>query len=284
MKKWLNQNLSFLLGLPATFWLAAFFVAPILYLVVISFALKGVYGGIEWTFSLENYARSFEWVYVRIFWQSLWLALVTTTACLLIAIPVAWEIATLPRRWRGFWLTCLSVPFLMNLITRVYAIKTVVGYDGPVATLMKTFWPEFDPLVLSQNQALSLYGMVATYLPFMLFPIYVSLERFDFSQVEAVYDLGGTSWRALTRVILPQLRPALSAGVIMVFVPTLGEFVIPDLLGGAKVMLSGNLITEQFLKSRDWPFGAALAVELITVMALMTWAFSRWGYKKAVER
>ncbi len=278
---WFGSRLATLLGAPATLWLAIFFVGPMGYLIALSFALKGVYGGVTWSFSFENYARTFEAVYLTIFSQSLWLALTTTVLCFAIAVPTAWQIASLHRARRGLWLTLLSVPFLMNMITRIYALKTVVGYDGPLAVLLRPLLgQDFDALVLSQNQVLVLYGMVATYLPFMLFPIYVSFEKFDFQQVEAVYDLGGSSWLALTKVILPQMKPAIASGVIMVFVPALGEFVIPDLLGGARVMLSGNLITEQFLKSRDWPFGAALAVELIAFMAAFTWAFSTWGLQK----
>lgn len=274
-------SLERILGLPALLWLLMFFVGPILYLIAMSFASKGVYGGLEWTLSFENYHRTFESIYLTIFFHSLELATTTTVLCFLLAVPLSWKIATLPSKRRGLWLTALSIPFLMNLITRIYALKTVVGFDGPLTAILKPLLGEqFDPLELSQNQPLVLYGMVASYLPFMLFPIYVALEKFDFHQVEAVYDLGGSSWRALLRVILPQLRPAIASGVVMVFVPALGEFVIPDLLGGARVMLSGNLITEQFLKSRDWPFGASLAVELIAFMALFTWLLTRWGLER----
>lgn len=270
-----------LLGLPALLWLALFFVGPMLYLAVLSFATKGAYGGVEWTFSSENYQRTFESMYLSIFMHSFWLACLTTLLCFVISIPLAWAISTQSSSQRKVWLTLLLVPFLMNLISRIYALKTVVGFNGPLVFLARAFVGEdFDPMTLSQNQFVVFYGMVATYLPFMLFPIYVAFEKFDFQQIEAVYDLGGTSWRALWQVILPQLRPAIASGVVMVFVPALGEFVIPDLLGGAKVMLMGNLITEQFLKSRDWPFGATLAVELIAFMTLVTYSLTRWGLQK----
>lgn len=275
--RWL---ISDYLGLPALAWLCFFFVGPMVYLLALSFAQKGIYGGVDWDLSLENYERTLDAIYLVIFSQSLWLATITTALCLIIAVPLAWAMVTSSARARGWWITILAVPFLMNLICRIYALKTLVSFDGPVASFARLFWPEVDPLIFSQNQIMVLYGMIATYLPFMVFPIYVALEKFDFQQFEAVLDLGGSAWTGLFRVILPQLKTAISSGIIMVFVPALGEFVIPDLLGGARVMLSGNLITEQFLRTRDWPFGAALAVELILFMSVFVWALSRWGLKK----
>lgn len=267
-------------GLPGLTWLSLFFAGPIFYLVALSLAHKGTYGGVEWVFSFENYQRSLDPLFLEILFRSVWLAGLTTLFCFVIAVPLAWALVTLNPKQRGVWLSLLVVPFLMNLITRVYALKSVVSFDGGLATFLRwSLGPGFDAMELSQNQILVFYGMVATYLPFMIFPIFVALEKFDFLQVEAAQDLGASSGRVLFSVILPQLRPATAAGVIMVFVPALGEFVIPDLLGGAKVMLAGNLITEQFLKSRDWPFGAALAVELILLMSLLTYFISRWGGK-----
>ncbi len=275
-----QARLNRFFGFPGLIWLTLFFAGPIFYLVALSFARKGTYGGVEWTFSAENYLRSLDPLFLEILFRSVWLAGFTTFICLAIAVPVAWALVTLSARQRVLWLSLLVVPFLMNLITRVYALKTVVSFDGGLANILRSvLGPEFDAMSLSQNQFLVFYGMVATYLPFMIFPIFVALEKFDFLQVEAAQDLGAGSLKVLFKIILPQLRPAIAAGVTMVFVPALGEFVIPDLLGGARVMLAGNLITEQFLKSRDWPFGAALAVELIVVMSFLTLLISRWGAK-----
>lgn len=279
-----QARLNRFFGIPGFLWLGALFAGPLLYLVVLSLARKGTYGGVDWVFGFQNYARSMDPLFLEILFRSLCLAALTTFLCLLIAVPLSWALVTLPSRTRGLWLSLLVVPFLMNLITRVYALKTVVSFDGGLASLLR--WiaqlsgSEFDAMLLSQNQFLVFYGMVATYLPFMIFPIFVALEKFDFLQVEAAQDLGATSWDLLFKILLPQLRPAIAAGMTMVFVPALGEFVIPDLLGGAKVMLAGNLITEQFLKSRDWPFGAALAVELIVLMSALTYFIARWGAKE----
>ncbi|PWU18032.1 MAG: ABC transporter permease [Bdellovibrio sp.] len=280
-----TPRLGRLLAAPPLFWLWAFFAGPLIYLLALSFATKGPYGEVEWTLTIENYQRTLEWIFVTIFMHSYWLALLTTLLCLLISIALSWSIATLPRAYRSWTLVVITVPFLMNLITRIYALKSVVSYDGPAVAVGRILFGDgIDPLDLSQNQFLVLYGMVATYLPFMLFPIYVSFEKFDFQQIEAVYDLGGSPRRALLQVLLPQLRPAIASGIVMVFVPTLGEYVIPDLLGGAKVMLSGNLITEEFLKTRDWPFGAALATELIVFMSLVTWIFATWGARRGGQQ
>lgn len=279
-----QEKLNRVFGVPGLVWMLLFFAGPLFYLLALSFAQKGTYGGVEWVFNFENYRRSFDPLFLEIFFRSLFLAGSTTVFCLMIALPLTWALVTLPVRQRSFFLCLLVVPFLMNLITRVYALKTVVSFDGYLAEVLRfLLGPEFDALVLSQNQPLVFYGMIATYLPFMIFPIFVALEKFDFLQVEAAEDLGASSLQILFQILIPQLRPAIASGITMVFVPALGEFVIPDLLGGAKVMLAGNLITDQFLKSRDWPFGAALAVELILIMSVLTYLIFRWGGKSGAS-
>jgi spermidine/putrescine transport system permease protein len=192
---------------------------------------------------------------------------VTTLACLFLSIGLAWHLATSPKSHRVRLFAILCVPFFINLIARVYALRSLFAHEGPVAFFIEAMgWTSIDLFALSQNSFLVFYGMIVTYLPFMLFPVFVAMDSFDFSQVEAVYDLGGGPWTALRKVILPQIMPALATGCMMVLVPATGEYVIPDLLGGAKVMLLGNLITDQFLKSRDWPFGAVLAIELMMIL------------------
>jgi len=169
---------------------------------------------------------------------------------------------------------------LMNLIIRIYAIRFFVGFDGPLVQILQALSIPHDPYALSQNQFLVFYGMVSSYLPFMVFPLYGALEKFDFSLVEASYDLGGTPLQALWKILIPNTKTAIASGCLLVFVPTLGEFVIPDLLGGAKNMLAGNLITEQFLKARDWPFGSALSIVLILILTFTAWRIQSWGHRK----
>lgn len=265
------------LGYPSLLWFLAFLVGPLALVLVTSFLTRGTYGGIEWTFSADSYVRIFNPIYLEIFWQSLKLSLLTTFFCLVIGYPMAWAMATSNETRRLTYIFLMSIPFLMNLIIRVFAVRLFVGFDGPLLALLNWLHIPNDPYSFSQNQALVFYGMVTSYLPFMVFPLYSALEKFDFALVEASYDLGGGAWAALTKILIPNTRPAIANGCLLVFVPCLGEFVIPDLLGGAKNMLIGNLITEQFLKSRDWPFGSALSVVLIVILTLMALGIQRWG-------
>lgn len=260
---------------PFLAWMIFFILAPWLYLAAASFASRGTYGGLEWTMSLDGYARSLDPIYLKILSRSLWLALLTTMLCLGLGTLLAWYLATAAASRRQALLALLCVPFFLNLVTRVYALRSIFGQEGILAGVFRALGVEADLFALSQNQPLVLYGMVATYLPYLMFPVFVTLEKFDYAQVEAVYDLGGGPWRALRSVILPQIRPALVTGALMVFVPAVGEYVIPDLLGGAKVMLMGNLITDQFLKARDWAFGAVLAVELMALLGMLFWLLRR---------
>jgi spermidine/putrescine transport system permease protein len=254
------------LGYPSLIWFIVFLFIPLLIVCALSLFTRGMYGGIEWKFTASNYQRLIESVYLGIFFQSLKLSVLTAVICLVLAYPMAWAMSAAPGRWRGIFMAGLAVPFLMNLIIRVYAVKLFTGIDGPLQSALTFMGVPFDPFSISQNTILVFYGMVTTYLPFMVFPLYAAMEKFDFSLVEAAQDLGASQIRILFKVIIPNTRVAALSGFTLVFVPCLGEFVIPDLLGGAKSMLVGNLITEQFLKTRDWPFGAALSVMLIILL------------------
>lgn len=251
-------------------WFFVFFLAPLLILLAMSFATRGVYGGVEWSFSFENYRRLFDPLYALIFFRSLGLAALTTALCLILALPLAWAVATLPTGWRFPALVVLALPFLVNMISRIYAIRGMIGFGGPLEVFGQ--WVERGDL----TWIVVLYGMISSYFIFLFFPVYVAFEKFDYLQVEAAQDLGARSWTIFARVFWPQLRRSVIAGSMMVFVPALGEFVIPDLLGGAKTMLAGNLVSEQFLKTRDWPFGSALAVVMVVIMFVCLTLFGQW--------
>lgn len=267
------------LGLPALLWFVVFLVGPIFQVLILSFQRRGLYGGVEPAFEFANYVRSLQPVYFSILMKSAGLALLTGLLCAVIAVPLAWGLTGLSMRGKKIALTLLAIPFFMNLIARVYALKSFLHTEGPLAQFLATIGWTGDPSQLAQNFPLVLYGLIVTYLPFLLLPIWVQLEKMDPTQMEAALDLGETPIGAFRRVILPQLRPALASGLLLVVVPVLGEYVIPDLLGGAKTMLAGNLVSEQFLKTRDWPFGAALAIELIAILGLCSWLLTRWGRK-----
>lgn len=263
--------------LPAALWFAVFILLPFLIVVVVSFATRGTYGGIEWAWTLQNYSRAFSPTYLGIFFESFQLALVTTLICLVTGVLISWAMATASPQLRQVYLMAMVLPFLTNLVIRIYAIRMFVGAEGPLQAGLTVLGLPFNPYALTQNKVLVLYGMVTTYLPFMVLPLYGAFEKFDFSLVEAAQDLGAGIWKILFSVILPNLKTALWAGALLVFIPSLGEYVIPDLLGGAKNMLYGNLITEQFLKSRDWPFGAALSVLMMVLLLGMAALFRLRG-------
>jgi spermidine/putrescine transport system permease protein len=255
-----------LLSLPALVWFGGFIFIPLMIVLAVSFATRGTYGGFTWDLSFANFGRSFSTAYLGILLQSLIVAIVTTALCAVIGTLMAWAMATAEPSHRYFYVCAVALPFLTNLVIRIYAIRVFVGFEGPLQTVLSLLGIPLDPFALSQNQWLVYYGMVTTYLPFMVLPLYGAFEKFDFSLVEAAQDLGAGPWRILWEVLLPNLKKALLSGAVLVFVPAMGEYVIPDLLGGAKNMLLGNLITEEFLKARDWPLGSALSIQLIFIL------------------
>ncbi|MBX3041739.1 MAG: ABC transporter permease [Bdellovibrionaceae bacterium] len=237
--------------------------------VILSFSTRGVYGGIEWTLSFASYERVFSVRTAQVLWQSFLLAFSTAVVCSVLGLLCAWYMTTVSSKWRPWLLGMIALPFLTNLVIRVYAIKHFVGVNGPVQFFLRAFEIPYDPFSLTANSWLVWYGLISTYLPFAVLPLYGAFEKFDFQLVEAAKDLGAGSWSLLVKVIAPALSAPLAGAFFLVFIPCLGEYVIPDLLGGAKTMLWGNLITEQFLKARDWPMGAALAVTLLGCFALI---------------
>jgi len=274
-----------ILALPAIGWFLWFLVAPLAIVLAYSFAQKGTYGGIVFHFSIENYTRATEFIYLKIFWNSIKLATLTAVSCLVIGYPMAYVMATVPRWARSLLLILVVVPFWTNFVVRAYAIKMILGEQGPLNEFLIAWHFISEPLIFTNTSFAVWLGMVTNYLPFMVLPLYVALEKFDFALLEAARDLGASSWNVIWRVLMPLTKPGIITGLIFVFTPALGEFVIPDLLGGARTMLIGNLITEQFLKTRDWPFGSALSLMLIlTVMVtLVIYLRSAYGTSSDVD-
>ena len=257
---------SGILALPLMLWLVWFLVMPIGFVLIYSLLQRGSYGEIIWTLTLDNYRRALDPLYFQIFIKSFLFTCLTTILCLALALPLAYTIATAAKRWRPLLISLLMLPFLTNFIVRVYAIRLILGGEGPINAVLVASGLVSNPVIMTDSLFAVAVGMLANYLPFMTLPIYVVQEKMDFSLLEAAADLGARRLTVLTRVILPISMPGIMSGTLLVFVPVLGEYMIPDLLGGAKTMLLGNLITEQFLKVRDWPFGAALAMLLILAM------------------
>lgn len=274
------MKVSKALATPALIWLSFFILAPIFIIFLVSLAHRGTYGGIEWQWNFLNYLRAFSWDSLWILFESVKLALGTALVCSFVGLLAAWAMATANPSRRALLVSLIALPFLTNLIIRVYALKLFVGPDGPVQTTLNFLGVEFDPFLLTANPTLVWYGMVTSYLPFAILPLYGAFERFDFSLVEAAQDLGAGSGRIFWNVVLPAMARPMAGAFVLVLIPCLGEYVIPDLLGGAKTMLLGNLITEQFLKARDWPYGAAIAILMILLLFLVLLAQWWWSESK----
>jgi spermidine/putrescine transport system permease protein len=248
-------------------WFALFLLAPMGFVLAYSFLKRGTYGDLVPDPGPENYLRAADFLYLRVVWSSLKLALLTVVSCLAAGFPVAYTIATAGKRWKAPLLVLIVVPFWTSFVVRTHALKVFLGESGPLNALLLAAGWAGEPVQFNNSFFAVWLGMLCNYLPFMVLPLYVSMEKFDFSLLDAARDLGASHSRAIREVLLPLVRPGLVAGSVLVFAPALGEFVIPDLLGGAKVMLLGNVIADQFLKTRDWPFGSALSVLLVVIVA-----------------
>lgn len=265
---------------PAWFWLVTFFLVPLGLILVYSFIQRGIYGGVEWTFTWENYARSIDPLYLKILWRSFGVALFTTGFCLICGYPLAYFIAFAPERWKNFFLMLLIIPFWTNFLIRTYAWIAILQDQGLVNRTLLALRLIHQPLQLLYTMKSVMLGMIYGYLPFMVLPIYTSLEKLDESLLEASMDLGANRIRTFLHVTVPLTIPGIVAGVILVFVPTIGEFVIPDILGGAKSILIGNIITNQFLTARDWPFGSAITFVIVLFVLIglgMYFRFNKEG-------
>jgi spermidine/putrescine transport system permease protein len=270
--------------LPAVVWLLAFLAIPAIALVALSAAERGQFGEVVWNFSLENYKRLlgygiFGWSpdIILILLRSIWVAFVTTAACVVLAYPMAFFIASRPPRTRYLWLALVIVPFWTNLVIRTYAWQLLLSPDLPFAKAA-AFLGLIEPGGALYPTAFAVYlGMITAFLPFVVMPLFSSVERLDWSLVEASRDLYAGPVRSFFQGIWPQTLPGLTVGIILTFVPAMGMFVIPDLLGGAKYLLVGNLIQQQFFASRDWPYGAAISLGLMVLTLIGLAIYRRRG-------
>jgi spermidine/putrescine transport system permease protein len=254
--------------LPGLLYLVVFFLLPLGIVAVYSLFRATVGGGMQPALTLSNYARVADPVYLTVLAKSVGLALVTTVLSLAIAYPAAWAIRGMKRSRQALFLALFVLPSWMNLLIKNYAWIVILRRQGILNTLFQSLGLISEPLPLLFNTGAVLVGLVHTYLPFMLLPIYVAIERMDFRLVEAARDLSAGPWQVFRRVVLPSTRAGAVVGCTLVFVPALGAFVTPDLLGGPQSLMVGTLIENQLLQVRDWPFAAALSVSLMAVVAI----------------
>src|SRR6266545_6370506 len=253
------------------------FGVPLLLVLAVSFASRGTYGGIEWIGTLTNYTSIADPLYLRIFWRSLWLAVVTTVICLVMGFPLAYVIARAPTRWQGILLFLVIIPFWTNFLVRTYAWMFILRSEGLLSTVLSALGLTQEPLTLLFTDTAVLIGLVYGYLPFMVLPLYAALERLDPSVIEAAWDLYAGPRQVFTRVILPLAKPGVIAGCVLVFIPSLGAYITPDLLGGARSMMIGNFIQHEYLVVRDWPLGSAASFVLMAMVLVGLWGYQRAG-------
>ena len=285
MDSWRKNPLVFwVISLPPTFWLVVFFLVPMSIVWVMSFGENKDIINIEITWTLKQYLRVFEDPYPYIFLKSFWFAGLTTLICLIVGFPVAFMITFAPNRWKGVLLLLIILPFWTNLLIRTYALIAVLRTRGFVNFALEDLWEganwvldifglgsyqllgeRFVALEILYNNFAVVYGLVFVHLPFMVLPLYASLERMDHSLVEASLDLGGSQLRTFFSVTVPLAKAGIYSGIVITFIPALGSFLTPDLLGGTDSQMIANVIESQFKSANNWPFGAALSFILMYV-------------------
>ena len=270
MSQWLSRarKNGSLLAMPTVLWLLIFFVAPLVIVLVVSFMSRGRGGVAELPFTLAHYERSFG-IFSIILRRSIGLAALTTIVCLIVGYPLAFFISTRRRRLvQQITLFLVILPFWTNFLIRTYAWRILLGDEGTINGFLMSLGLISEPLSLLNTQFAVLIGLVYGFLPFMVLPIFASVERFNFRYVDAAHDLGANDVRTFLRVVLPLTMPGVLAGCALVFIPSVGAFVTPDLLGGTKGLMIGNLINNQFGGSGNMPLGSALSIVMMAVVML----------------
>jgi spermidine/putrescine transport system permease protein len=250
------------------------FVAPLAIILAYSLLTRGTWGGIQRPWSVESYVRLADPIYLGILWRSFWIAGAATALCLLLGFPLALFISRAGKR-KNLYLSLVILPFWTSFLVRTYAWMFLLRDTGLINTTLQKLGIIHDPLPLLYNDGAVIIGLVYGYLPFMVLPLYATLERLDRNLLEAAADLGAKPWVALTRVVIPLSAPGVRAGAILVFIPCLGSYLTPDLLGGGKTVMIGNLIQNQFTTARDWPFGSAVSLTLMAIVLVLLLVFVR---------
>ncbi len=269
-------TLNFLLS-PTIFWLITFFAIPLVIIFIYSFLDRGKFGGIVWNFQLENYIRFVDKLYIKIFIRSFFIALITTVICLLIGYPMAYWMANQPLNKRSTYMLLIMLPFWTNFVVRTYAWRMLLARQGQINQLLialKIMTEENAPTYLNTNGAV-IMGLIYVWIVAMVLACYASLTGLDRSLLEAAQDLFASPVKTFLRVTLPLTLPGIVSGSILVFVPSFGAFVTPDMLGGGKADMIGNLISQQFGEASNWPFGSAISAILMIVMLFGTLLYFR---------
>jgi spermidine/putrescine transport system permease protein len=265
-----NLKPSYLSGPALTFigWLLFMTLIPFVIIAVMSFLERSPNGTVVFHFNLNNYLRAFNWVYMKVLAKTVWLAFIATISCLILGFPVAYYLARTQGAMKQLGLILLFIPFWTNFILRVYGMVSILGNHGLLNQLLLRWGWIDSPLTILYTRLGVFLGLVYNYLPFLVVPIYSALEKLDPTLREAAFDLGASRFQTLTKVVLPNIKEGLLVGSLFVFIPMMGEYVIPDLLGGAKETFLGKVMVEQFFTMQDWPFGSALASLLCVLLMI----------------
>ena len=275
-----KDRASFWLSAPMILWTLLFVGATLLYIVVLSFLKRNPDGyGVVMEFTLENYAKLLNGRYLEVMRRTLTLGFETTLICILLGYPFGYCMARAPQRWRTVLMLLVIVPFWTNALIRIYGWRILLMGNGPINSLLMTLGLIEKPLKLMNTHGAVVLGMVYGLIPFMILPVYTSVEKMDWSMVEAGRDLGAHPARVFLTVTLPMTVSGLLTGCVLVFIPSLALFFMSDLLGGPNDILIGNVIQDQLMKSRDWPFAAALSVTLLLITWLIMTIYRRLGGK-----
>ena len=252
-------------------------ILPLVYIFIISFFESDSYGGMNITFTLKNYFMLFDIVYLKVFIKSFLVGIITTFICILIAYPFALCLRNQSDRVQRLCMVLVIVPFLTNSLIRTYGWIVLLRKEGVINSILKSIGLIQESISFMYNDFGIIIGLVYTLLPFMILPVYSAVEKLPNSIIEASYDLGATRLQTFFKVILPETMSGVFSGSLMVFIPAIGYFFISDILGGGKLMLIGNLIKNQFLTARNWPFGAAISIFLIVITFLLVQLYKKCG-------
>jgi len=252
----------------------ALFLAPLTIILAYSLMTRGTYGGMAAPWTIESYKRFADPIYLTILWRSFWVAGLSAALCLVLGFPLALFISRSGKR-KDLYLSLVILPFWTSFLVRTYAWMFLLRDTGLINTALQKLGLIHSPLPLLYNDGAVILGLVYGYLPFAVLPLYATLERLDKSLLEAAADLGARPWQTLTRVVIPLCAPGIRAGAILVFIPCLGAYLTPDLLGGGKTVMIGNLIQNQFTSARDWPFGSAVSLALMGLVMVLLLILAR---------
>lgn len=273
-KRYERRQVTLLIG-PATVWLIGFFMLPLVVILVYSFLTRGDFGGVEAQINLQNYVKLLNTNYFVIFVRSVWIAVLTTVICLVVSYPMAYFIARQPPKWRNVWVLLVIIPFWTNFLVRTYAIMVLMRDQGVVNSILMSIGLIQNPIDMLYTPFAVLMGEIYGFLPFMVLPLYATLEKFDFALIEAAHDAGANDFWAFWRIMVPLTMPGIVAGSILVFIPAIGAFITPIILGGDKVMMIGNLIDQEFKRGRDWPLASAISITLMVMVSVATALYFR---------